>query len=72
MLYDIRAATQRSENVDEPEHLYFEMFITHRELHHALIETGLAENRFRVAIDQVKDLHAAALDLGLDGTHVRL
>jgi hypothetical protein len=25
-----------------------------------------------VAIDQIKDLHAAALDLGLDGTHARL
>jgi hypothetical protein len=48
------------------------MFVTHRELHHALIKTGLAENRFRVAIDQIKDLHAAALDLGLDGTHARL
>jgi hypothetical protein len=37
-----------------------------------LIKTRLAENRFRVAIDQIKDLHAAALDLGLDGTHARL
>ena len=72
MLHDIRAAAQRSENVDEPEHLYFEMFVTHRELHHPLIETGLTENRFRVAIDQIKDLHTAALDLGLDGTHFRL
>jgi hypothetical protein len=25
-----------------------------------------------VAIDQIEDLHAAALDLGLNGTHARL
>jgi hypothetical protein len=48
------------------------MFVAHRELHHSLIESGLAENRFRMAIDQIKDLGAASLDLGLQEIHVRL
>ena len=67
-----RAAAERSEHIDETEHLHFEMFVPHRERHHPLIKSGLAENRFRMAIDQIKDLGAASLDLGLQETHVRI
>jgi len=63
MLHDVRAAPQRSEHVNETEHLHFKMFVAHRELHHPLIKSGLAENRFRMPIDQIKDLGAASLDL---------
>jgi hypothetical protein len=48
------------------------MFVAHRKLHHPLIESGLAENRFRMAIDQIKDLGAASLNLGLQEIHVRI
>src|SRR5207245_5923809 len=72
MLHDIGAAPERSENVDETEHLHFEMFVAHRELHHPLIKSRLAENRFRMAINQIKNLGAASLNLGLQETHVRI
>jgi len=65
MLHDVRAAAERSEHVDETEHLHFEMFVAHREFHHPLIESGLAENRFRIAINQIKDVGAASFDLSL-------
>ncbi len=72
MLDDVGAAPEGSEHVDETEHLHFEMFVAHRKLHHPLIKSGLAENRFRMAIDQIKDLGAASLNLGLQETHVRI
>src|SRR5205823_5779870 len=72
MLHDVGAAAERCEHIDETEHLHFEMFVAHRKLHHPLIESGLAENRFRMAIDQIKDLGAASLNLGLQETHVRI
>src|SRR5438067_13381373 len=72
MLDDIGAAAEGSEHVDETEHLHFEMFVAHRELHHPLIKSGLAENRFRMAINQIKNLGAASLNLGLQETHVRI
>ena len=72
MLHDVGAAAQGSEHVDETEHLHFEMFVAHRELHHPLIKSRLAENRFRMPIDQIKDPDAASLDLGLQETHVRI
>jgi hypothetical protein len=72
MLDDIGAAPEGSEHVNETEHLHFEVFVTHRKLHHPLIKSGLAENRFRMAINQIKDLGAASLDLGLQETHARI
>ena len=72
MLDDVGAAAEGSEHVNETEHLHFEMFVAHRKLHHPLIKSGLAENRFRMAINQIKDLGAASLDLGLQETHVRI
>ena len=50
-----RAAAERREHVDETEHLHLEMFVAHRERHHPLVKAGLAENRFRIAIDQLEN-----------------
>src|SRR5205807_7699606 len=60
MLHDVGAAAERCEHIDETEHLHFEMFVAHGKLHHRLIESGLAENRLRMAIGQIKDLGAAS------------
>ena len=65
MLHDVAGAPERREHIDKAEHLHFEMLIAHRERHHALIKTGLAENRFGMPIDQIENAFAALLDLGL-------
>ena len=65
MLHDVAAATERGEHIDKAKHLHLEMLVAHRERHHALIETGLAENRFRMPIDELKNALAAPLGFKL-------
>ena len=66
---DIGRVPERRQNVHEPEHLDLEMFVAHRERHHALVRPGLAENRLRVLIDEIEDLQSALFDLLLQRTH---
>ena len=65
MLDDVAAAMQRREHIDKTKHLHLEMFVPHRERHHALVEAGLAENRFGISIDQLKNPLAALLGFKL-------
>ncbi len=44
MADDVAAAMERREDIDKAEHLHFEVLIAHRELHHALVKAGFAEN----------------------------
>ena len=69
MANDFAAASKRGENVDKAKHLHFEMLVAHGERHHALIKAGFAEKRFRVPVDELKDLPAAAFDFALQRTH---
>ena len=69
MLDDVAAAMQRSEHINETEHLHLEMFVPHRERHHPLIETGFAEKRFGISIDELKNTLAAAFRFKLERTH---
>ena len=66
VLHDLTAAVERCEHIDETKHLDLEMFVAHGERHHALIETGLAEKRFGMAIDELKNALAAPLGFNLE------
>ena len=69
MLDDVAGALERGKNIDEAEHLHFEMLVAHRERHHALIKTGRAENGFGMPVNQIENALAALLDLSLQRTH---
>src|SRR5205807_1780611 len=69
MLDDVMRAAERREDIDEAEHLHFEMFVSHRERHHPLVKASLTEDRFRILVDQVENLLATLLDLALQRTH---
>ncbi len=71
MLDNVARASKRRQHIDEAKHLDFKMLIAHRERHHPLIKTGLAEKRFRIPIDQLKNARAASLDLSLERPHGR-
>ncbi len=71
MLDDVAGTAERGEDVDKAEHLHLEMLVLHGERHHPLVKAGLAENRLRVAVDQVENLFAAPLHLRLQMTHDR-
>ena len=65
MLDDFSGTAEGCEHVDETKHLHFEMLVAHRESHHALVKPGLAENRFGMLIDELKNASAAPLDFQL-------
>src|SRR5213078_1230388 len=60
---------ERRKNSDKAKQLQFELLITHRERHQSLIESGLAEKRLRVFINQFEDALAALLDFALERRH---
>ena len=70
MLHDVAAAMERCEHIDKTKHLDLEMFVAHRERHHALIETGFAKKGFGMPIDELKNALAAPLDFALNRIHV--
>ena len=66
VLHDIAAAMERGEHIDETKHLDLEMFVAHGKRHHALVETGLAEKRFGMPIDELENALAAPLGFNLE------
>ena len=60
---------ERREHIDKAEHLHLEMLVPHRERHHPLVKTGLAENRFGISINQLENPFAPLFDLALQRTH---
>ena len=66
VLHDIAAAMERREHIDKTKHLDLEMFVAHGERHHALIETGFAEKRFGMPIDELKNALATPLGFKLE------
>ena len=69
MLDDVVGAAERGEDVHETKHLHLERFVPHRESHHLLVETGFAEDRFGMLIDQLENSLATPFDGGLQGAH---
>jgi hypothetical protein len=69
MLDDIGSAMERRENINEPEQLYLEMLIAHRECHHSLVKPGFTEERLRMPVDQIEYAFAASFDFGLQSAH---
>ena len=67
--HDFASLSKRREHIDKAKHLHFEMLVAHGKRHHALIKTGLAENRFRIAVDQFENPFASALNLLLESFH---
>src|SRR6266478_26305 len=59
MLDDITRFAKRRQNIYKAKHLHFELLIAHRERHHPLIKTGLAEKRLWMLIDQLKNARTA-------------
>jgi hypothetical protein len=66
---DVGGPPKRREDVDEAEHLHLKNFVAPRESHHALVETGFGENRFRMLIDELENLLAAPFDFALQDAH---
>ena len=60
---------ERGENSHKAKQLQFELLIAHREGHQSLIESGLAEKRLGIFIDQLEDAPAALLDFALERRH---
>jgi len=63
------APVEGREDVHESEHLDLEMFVAHGERHHALVKTGLAEERLRMFVDQFEDSLTAGFNFGLERAH---
>jgi hypothetical protein len=71
VLNDIARSGQRRENIYKAKQLSLELLIAHRERHHPLVKTGLAEKRFEMSLDQLENAHAALLDLISERPHLR-
>ena len=71
MLDDVARTPERRQHIDKAKHLDFKTLIAHRERHQPLVKTGLAEKRFRMAVDQLKNARAALLDFSLERPHGR-
>ena len=53
------------QDIDEAKHLHLETLVAHRESHHPLIESGFAEERLGMLIDQVENAFVPPFDIGL-------
>src|SRR5262245_18866487 len=60
---------ERSQNIDKSKELHFEVLVAHRERHHSLIKSSLAEKWLRMFVDQLKNALAASLDFSLEFAH---
>jgi hypothetical protein len=71
VLNDFVGVSERWQHIDKAEHLHLKTLIPHRELHHPLVKTGLAEKRVRMFVDQLENTRTALLDLALERPHLR-
>ncbi len=71
MLDDVARTPERRQDIDKAKHLDFKTLIAHRERHQPLVKTGLAEKRFRMAVDQLKNACPALLDFSPERPHGR-
>src|SRR5438132_4839923 len=71
MLDNVARTPERRQHIDKAKHLDFKTLVAHRERHQPLVKTGLAEKRFRMAVDQLKNARPALLDFSLERPHGR-